>query len=154
MSITEPIHVQNEDETRALAGRLAGLVRTGDAITLTGDLGTGKTAFSRAFINARTAQEEDVPSPTFTLVQVYDTQPEIWHFDLYRIEVQGDILELGWEEARRHAVILVEWPERLGSLLPRDRLEIKISFDPDSENARYIHIIPYGYWIERLKGEL
>lgn len=153
MSNTDHIHVQNEAEMQGLAARLAALARPGDVITLQGELGAGKTAFCRSFINALSESAQDVPSPTFTLVQTYDTWPEIWHFDLYRIENRDDILELGWEDARRAAVALVEWPERLGSLLPRDRLEISIAFDKDSENARRVRIIPHGRWTDRLKGD-
>jgi tRNA threonylcarbamoyl adenosine modification protein YjeE len=92
-----------------------------------------------------------VPSPTFTLVQVYDLpQITLWHFDLYRIEKEDEILELGWEEARRMGAALVEWPERLGGFLPKDRLEINLSFIEDSENARKLTFTPFGNWESRL----
>ncbi len=146
-------YVQDETTTAALAARLAPQLRAGDVVTLTGDLGAGKTAFARALINARAGTETEVPSPTFTLVQVYDlADVSIWHFDLYRLEEEEkDILEIGWDEARRSGVSLVEWPDRLGGLLPRDRLEINIQFDPAAETARRITITPVGKLADRIK---
>lgn len=149
------IHIENEQALSGIAGKLAPLLRAGDVLCLKGGLGAGKTAFARALIQSFAGTAEEVPSPTFTLVQVYDAfSPEVWHFDLYRMEsensdLEKDILELGWEEARRHAVVLVEWPERLGSLLPRDRLEILISIDPAKETARRMTFVPFGQWQQR-----
>lgn len=149
---TRAIHVKNEDEMHAAAQTLAQRLKTGDVVALRGGLGAGKTSFARALVNALTHQVEEVPSPTFTLVQTYDTpKGEIWHFDLYRIERPEDILELGWEEARRFGICLVEWPERLGGFLPADRLEIDITFDKDSENARSVTFTPFGAWVDRQK---
>ena len=144
--------IQDEKALEALAARIAPLLKTGDVVTLVGDLGAGKTTFARALINSLSAQPEEVPSPTFTLVQVYDfPQISIWHFDLYRLEEKAmDILELDWDDARRNGVCLVEWPDRLGSLLPRDRLEIKIDFNKDSENSRVVTMMPHGSWDTRL----
>ncbi len=135
----------------ALAVSLAPLLKKGDVVTLAGSLGAGKTAFARALIQYLVPAEE-VPSPTFTLVQTYDLpKVSIWHFDLYRLEEEEkDILELGWDEARRDGVCLVEWPSRLGSLLPKDRLEISIAFVKDSENSREITLRPFGSWVKRL----
>jgi len=138
--------IEDEKGLRALAAHLAPLLKTGDTVTLAGDLGTGKTAFARALIQALSPLPEEVPSPTFTLVQVYDLpRIVIWHFDLYRLEEKiADILELGWDEARRSGVSLVEWPDRLGRILPKDRLEIDIAFNGDSENSRTVTLTPYG----------
>jgi tRNA threonylcarbamoyladenosine biosynthesis protein TsaE len=148
------LNIENEAGLKALAARLAPLLRRGDTVTLAGGLGAGKTSFARALIQSLAPQVGEVPSPTFTLVQVYDL-PEIslWHFDLYRLEQkENDILELGWEEARRFGAALVEWPDRLGGLLPKDRLEINIALDKDSENARVVTLTPHGSWPARLEG--
>jgi tRNA threonylcarbamoyladenosine biosynthesis protein TsaE len=111
--------------TEALAGRVAALARPGDAILLEGPLGAGKTAFARAFLRAASGEPAlEVPSPTFTLVQSYETkQGIIYHFDLWRLDAPGALGELGWDEAR-DAVVLVEWPDRLGPLRPADALTI------------------------------
>jgi tRNA threonylcarbamoyladenosine biosynthesis protein TsaE len=139
------LFIKDEKELAALAARIAPLLKTGDVVTLEGDLGAGKTAFARALIRSFSPGQE-VPSPTFTLVQVYDLPKlSIWHFDLYRLtEKEMDVLELGWDDARINGICLVEWPDRLGKLLPKDRLEIKIGFDKTSENARIITIVSHG----------
>lgn len=114
--------------TEALAARLAARVRPGDAILLEGPLGAGKTAFARAFLRAATGNAGlDVPSPSYTLVQTYDTPlGPIHHFDLWRLDGPGAIVELGWDELTCD-IVLVEWPERLGDLKPQGALEITIS---------------------------
>ena len=140
---------------RALARALAPQLRPGDVLALEGDLGAGKTAFARALINALphpdgSYAEEEVPSPTFTLVQTYDRRPgEIWHVDLYRIERPGDALELGLEEAFTEAVCLIEWPERLGPLLPAKALSVRITLRGDERHVRLCGPDP---WPERLAG--
>lgn len=122
----------DEAATQALARRLAQVVEAGDVIALYGDLGAGKTSLARAFVRALAGEEEEVPSPTFTLAQLYDWAggPEggtIWHFDLYRLEKPEDALELGIEEAFADGVSLIEWPDRLGPWLPRDRLDLRLT---------------------------
>jgi len=146
--------IEDEGELAALSALLAPLLKTGDVLTLAGGLGAGKTAFARALINILSNTVEEVPSPTFTLVQTYDVPNfSIWHFDLYRLEEKElDILELGWDEARRFGVSLVEWPDRLGGLLPKDRLEVNIGFDENSENSRTFTLIPHGSWKGRWEG--
>lgn len=148
------VRIEHEEDMRVLAVRLAQILKAGDVLALRGDLGAGKTVFARALVNAVSPVEEEVPSPTFTLVQVYDAQaPAIWHFDLYRLEKQQDVLELGWDDARRGAVAVVEWPDRLGSLLPKDRLDITIDFVADSDTAREVTFTPHGKWVGRQKEE-
>jgi tRNA threonylcarbamoyladenosine biosynthesis protein TsaE len=135
--------------TQALAGRLAPSARAGDLLALKGDLGAGKTAFARAFIRARGSSEE-VPSPTFTLVQTYELPDvPVWHFDLYRLKGPEEVEELGWDEARAGAITLVEWPERLGFLLPADRLDIELQ--QSGESARTARLSGFGHWRERLQ---
>lgn len=96
-------------------------------IALWGDLGTGKTSFARAFISAAMGRPEEVPSPTFTLLQSYDTPAgPIHHFDLYRLSQPDDALELGIEDAFVDGLCLIEWPDRLGPWLPRHRLDINL----------------------------
>jgi tRNA threonylcarbamoyladenosine biosynthesis protein TsaE len=119
------IELPDEAATAALATRLARLARRGDVIALKGELGTGKTSFARAFIRSRARNDEIVPSPTFTLVQVYELPDlSIWHVDGYRLHHPDEAWELGLEDAFHDGVSLIEWPERLGSLVPDRRLEI------------------------------
>jgi tRNA threonylcarbamoyladenosine biosynthesis protein TsaE len=143
------VDLPDETATAALAARIAAVAAPADIIALKGDLGTGKTAFARAFIRACGNQDE-VPSPTFTLVQVYDAGPtEIWHFDLYRIRAPEEAWELGIEEAFITGISLIEWPERLGPLLPDRRLELGFAFG-DGPGARRIAMDPGKGWQERL----
>lgn len=153
------IVIADENDLPQAVAVVAGLLRRGDVVTLSGDLGAGKTAFARCLINTLSPVPEEVPSPTFTLVQTYDLPDfSLWHFDLYRLKEEGrDILELGWDEARRDGVMLIEWAERLGGthphgLLPRDRLEITIKHLPDSENSREFTFIPHGRWVSRFES--
>ena len=143
-------HLADEAATRDLAGRLAALARPGDVIALLGDLGTGKTVFARAFIEALEHHDEEVPSPTFTLVQTYDL-PEfiVYHFDLYRLEDPEEAYELDIEEAFAEGVSLIEWPERLGSLMPGRRLQVALAHV--GENARTATLDGGGDWPDRLK---
>ncbi|MCA6275633.1 MAG: tRNA (adenosine(37)-N6)-threonylcarbamoyltransferase complex ATPase subunit type 1 TsaE, partial [Phenylobacterium sp.] len=103
-----------EAETEALGRRLAPLLQAGEAICLSGGLGVGKSCLARALIRALTSQDEEAPSPTFTLVQTYPGREfEIAHFDLYRLEDPDEAWEIGLEEALDHGAALIEWPERL-----------------------------------------
>ena len=139
----------------ARAGRvLAGLVRRGDVLALWGDLGAGKTTLARGFIGALVASEEAVPSPTFTLVQTYAAEiggepVEIWHFDLYRLKSAEEAYEVGIEEAFAAGISLIEWPERLGSLLPRRRLDVTLSPGMAAESRR-LTLSGAGDWADRL----
>jgi tRNA threonylcarbamoyladenosine biosynthesis protein TsaE len=119
----------DERATRSLAARIAARARPGDVIALSGPLGAGKTSFARAFIRARFGAAEEVPSPTFTLVETYSGEgPPIWHFDLYRLDRPEDAWELGIEDAFAGGISLIEWPERLGALLPPGRLQVALAF--------------------------
>jgi tRNA threonylcarbamoyladenosine biosynthesis protein TsaE len=135
--------------TETLAARIAALVRPGDVIALQGPLGAGKTAFARGFIAALARAEgrpaEDVPSPTFTLVQTYEfARFAVHHFDLYRIDDPRETRELGLEDAR-DGVVLIEWPEKLGADLPLDRLHITLAPGP-APDVRMARIEAFGSW--------
>ncbi|MDO9708038.1 tRNA (adenosine(37)-N6)-threonylcarbamoyltransferase complex ATPase subunit type 1 TsaE [Paracraurococcus lichenis] len=123
------------EATGRLAARIAPLLRPGDAVLLEGPLGAGKSAFARALLRALAGDPAlEVPSPSFTLVQSYDL-PGGWeahHFDLYRLEGPGDLTELGWEEARR-GLVLVEWPERLGTERPGGALLVRMAYGAGEE---------------------
>ncbi len=134
--------------TERLAARLAAAARPGNVIALAGPLGAGKTAFARAFVAALCAEEgrppDEVPSPTFTLVQSYAfARLSVFHFDLYRIADADEAWELGLEEALSEGVTLIEWPERLGAALPADRLALALA-PGASPDARVATLTPHG----------
>jgi tRNA threonylcarbamoyladenosine biosynthesis protein TsaE len=119
----------NEAETAAVANKLAKITKRGDIWALSGTLGMGKSVFARAFIQTLSDAEE-VPSPTFTLVQTYRTQMfDIYHYDLYRLKEASEIFELGVEEAFYEGVSLVEWPEKMGAFAPRNMWHVIIEAD-------------------------
>jgi N-acetylmuramate 1-kinase len=131
-SLGEAIALVDEAATEALARQLASFVQPGDFVALSGDLGAGKTALVRAALRALTNDPElEAPSPTFTLIQVYDGPGfPIVHADFYRLRGDDELAQIGWDEATDGAVTMVEWPERAASALPADRLEIALHFDP------------------------
>jgi tRNA threonylcarbamoyl adenosine modification protein YjeE len=120
------IDLPNEDATTRLGQALATLLRAGDSLLLDGPIGTGKSHLARALIRARLGPEEDVPSPTFTLVQTYQGDPDIWHADLYRLTHPDEVVELGLEDAFATAICLIEWPDRLGSILPDNPMRLTL----------------------------
>lgn len=135
--------------TERLAARLAPLLRRGDALALKGELGAGKTAFARGLIRSLCIQQEDVPSPTFTLLQTYDAPHfAIYHFDLYRLENGTELRELGWDDALADGVTIVEWPERAGSRLPATALTLHFDL---KDGVRSLRIETNGDWAERLR---
>lgn len=129
------IFLPDEEATSALGSRLAGLLQKGDTLLLEGPIGAGKSHLARALIRARLGRMEDVPSPTFTLVQTYDSDPDIWHADLYRLTHPDEVLELGLEDAFATAICLVEWPDRLGPHLPKDALRIRLRTEGEGRSA-------------------
>lgn len=148
----ETLHLLLPDlpATEALAARAAALARPGDALLLEGPLGAGKSAFCRAFLRAAAGDPGlEVPSPSFTLVQGYDLpQGPAHHFDLYRLSGPEELEELGWDEARE-GIVLVEWPDRLGWLMPRDALRIELR--PEGE-ARHARLSGWGLRLAALAG--
>src|SRR6201999_4499724 len=142
-SITLP----NEQATRRLAVDIASVLKPGDLVTLSGDLGAGKTAFARALIRHLAGDEAfDVPSPTFTLVQTYALPRfTVVHADLYRVTHAAELAELGVDEAAENAVVLLEWPDRAAEVLPADRLEIAFTLAPNlGPNQRNPEITGHG----------
>lgn len=136
---TRQFDLPDAEATAALGAWLADKLHLGDVLLLTGSIGAGKTHLARSLIQSRLAASgryEDVPSPTFTLVQVYeDAEGEIWHADLYRLGHPQEVIELGLDEAFRTALCLIEWPDRLGSLTPMDALHLSITHSGEGRLA-------------------
>ena len=131
----QTVFLEDESATLRLGARLATLLRPGDVAALTGDLGAGKTTLARGLIRALCGVD-DVPSPTYTLVQTYDAPGcELWHCDMYRLEKPEDGYELGLIDAFEEALCLIEWPDKLGDLIPEDALSIDIQFDGEGRKV-------------------
>ncbi len=144
------IFLADEDQTTLLARRLSGALKAGDTLCLSGPVGAGKSHFARSIIASRLEAEgraEDIPSPSFTLVQTYAlADVEIWHADLYRLSGPDDILELGLEEAFETAITLIEWPDRLQDLRPARWIEFAFSHPPDGA-GRKVRVSRSGSWL-------
>lgn len=122
------LFLADDAATDRLGAWLAPRLQPGDCLLLEGSIGAGKSHLARAIIRARLGRMEDVPSPTFTLVQSYEAEGvDIWHADLYRLGHPDEALELGLDEAFARAITLIEWPERLGSAAPRDAIRLRLS---------------------------
>jgi tRNA threonylcarbamoyladenosine biosynthesis protein TsaE len=147
------VELPNEAATVELASRLARVARRGDVLALWGGLGIGKTVFARAFVRTRCGPTQEVPSPTFTLVQSYESLPpfagEIHHFDLYRLTAAEEAYALGIEEAFADGISLIEWPDRLEALLPARRLDVVLRRGNTPE-ARRVSLTGGGDWRQRL----
>ena len=148
-------YLENLDACRRLAGQLANILKTGDILTFEGTLGAGKTEFCRSIIHSL-GYDEDVPSPTFSILQTYEPpiddleKPAIWHLDLYRLEKSEDVFELGIEDGLDTAITLIEWPDKMGSYLPEGCLNVSLKL-ADNEGARHISFSGSEYWEVRLK---
>ncbi len=150
------VTLADRDATRALACRVAAVAVVGDVICLGGVLGAGKTSFARDFIHAL-GGEDEVPSPTFTLVQIYELPAfTVWHFDLYRIDDASEVVELGIEDALDQGVTLIEWPERMAALLPPQRLDLDLeTASPGAghgDQYRCARLVGHGDWAPRVAG--
>lgn len=122
----------SESETSALAARLAAALKVGDIVALYGTLGAGKTAFCRGFIQSLAPETAEVPSPTFTLLQTYETSRFlIYHFDMYRLKSPEEAYEIGIEDAFGEGVSLIEWPEKMAGLLPKKHISLHFDILPD-----------------------
>lgn len=154
MARTLTLSLPDEDATIALGEELADVCRRGDLIALEGDLGAGKSTLARALIRSRADAPIEVPSPTFTLVQVYDLPGlSIWHFDLYRLKHASEARELGMDEAV-DGLALIEWPDRLGAQIPRARLVIELSFDSRFDGSgRIARLTDFSDWSTRIDGD-
>lgn len=140
------VDLPDEAATQALGAAVARALRAGDAVCLTGPLGAGKSSLARALIRTLTSADEEVPSPTYTLVQAYrGADFEIAHFDLYRLEDPEEARELGLDEALRDGAAVIEWPQRLGGDLPADRLSLEIEPTADGA-ARIARLTFHGSW--------
>jgi tRNA threonylcarbamoyladenosine biosynthesis protein TsaE len=136
--------LDGEARTTRFGAAVAGALKTGEAVCLTGPLGAGKSVLARGLIRALSPGEGDVPSPTFTLVQFYEGQRfPIAHFDLYRLERAEEAFELGLDEALERGAAVIEWAERLGRHLPRNRLDIELAAEGETRHAR---LSPHGAW--------
>jgi tRNA threonylcarbamoyladenosine biosynthesis protein TsaE len=140
------ILLADPEATERLGRALATQLRAGDAVALFGTLGAGKTTLARGVLRGL-GFEGDVASPTFPIVQAYDTVPPLWHVDLYRIEEAGELAELGLDDARLDAALLIEWPERLPRLWD-DALRLSLAILPDGARALTAQVPPAwgGRW--------
>jgi tRNA threonylcarbamoyladenosine biosynthesis protein TsaE len=144
MALDLTCDLPDADATGRLGAAVALALKPGEAVCLTGPLGAGKSTLARALVRALTTPHEDVPSPTFTLVQFYaGLRFPLAHFDLYRLERADEAFEIGLDEALEEGAAVIEWPERLGDRLPPDRLDIEIAFDGEGRSAR---LVPHGAW--------
>jgi len=140
--MTVTVRLEDEAATMRLGQAIAGVLRAGDAVLLSGTLGAGKSTLARALIRALTNADEEVPSPTFTLMQTYEAAAfTIAHFDLYRLQSADEVFELGLDEALDEGAALIEWPQRLEGRLPHNRLDIEIEIDGE---ARIVRLTPHG----------
>jgi tRNA threonylcarbamoyl adenosine modification protein YjeE len=147
---TLQLFLADEAATAGLGRRLAPACRAGDVIALRGELGAGKSTLARGLIQALAGAGTEVPSPTFTLVQIYETDRlAIWHFDLYRLARPDDARELGLDESA-DGLVLIEWPERLGDALPARRLDLALAF---SGEARIAYLTDHDAWSDRFDGD-
>ncbi len=151
VSASHVIDNVSEPELVRLGEQLAFVARRGDLFALSGELGAGKTTLARAIIQALTGNKgEEIPSPTFTLVQSYVTpRMPVAHLDLYRLRTPSELEELGLDIALKNGIAIVEWPEQAGDLLPPDRLDVRLD-DNGGGASRRVTLTAHGDWATRL----
>ena len=141
--------LKDEAATARLGAAIAGALRRGESVCLSGPLGAGKSTVARGLVRALTTPSEDVPSPTFTLVQFYEgPRLKVAHFDLYRLSNPDEAYEIGLDEALDDGAVVIEWPERLQGRLPADRLDVEIAI---AGEGRSVRLTPCGAWQGRWK---
>lgn len=129
-------------ELESMAAEFVSTLKKGDVVFMMGDLGAGKTTFVRSAIQSLLGNNEPVPSPTFTLVQTYDSQPPIWHYDLYRINDPEEVLELGMDEAISQGITFIEWPQQMGNVYTPKHYTVKLDAAIDTDQRRISVILP------------
>ena len=136
--------LDHEADTRRLGAAIAAELKRHEAVCLTGPLGAGKSTLARGLIQSLAGAAIEVPSPTFTLVQTYETPAlALAHFDLYRLAKPEDVVELGLDEALDEGAAVIEWPEKLGHHLPANRLDVELAIQGERRRAR---LSPHGAW--------
>jgi tRNA threonylcarbamoyladenosine biosynthesis protein TsaE len=141
------MNLADEAATARLGQAIAAVLQPGEAVCLSGPLGAGKSTLARALVRALTTPDEEVPSPTFTLVQFYEgPRLSVAHFDLYRLTDPDEAYEIGLDEALDAGAAVIEWPQRLEGNLPPDRLDVEIELAGDDAGARRARLTPHGAW--------
>lgn len=148
LQLPATLDLPDEAATQALGRAVARALQAGEAVCLSGPLGAGKSTLARALVRALTTPDEEVPSPTFTLVQFYEgPRLNVAHFDLYRLSSADEAYEIGLDEALEEGAAAIEWPERLEGRLPRDRLDIEIALAAGGDRqGRAARLTGHGAW--------
>ena len=141
--IVPRLTTKGADETQAVAEALGSQLRVGDLVVLTGELGAGKTTFAKGLARAL-GVTQPVTSPTFTIVQEYDGRVPVAHVDVYRLDRIQEVHDLGFEELLEGRVTIVEWGEAIALVLPRDRVDVRMTLDADAEDRRVLEVAASG----------